>query len=259
MRDVVRYEIRDGGLAVVTIDRPEALNALNLEVIDGIEAAFVRAEAEGVRGVVLTGAGPKAFVAGADIGMMKDLSPAQAEAFALRGQAVLGRIADYPGVVVAAVGGFALGGGMEIAMACDLIVAAENARFGQPEVNLGVIPGFGGTQRLVRLVGVQRARELVMTARMVKADEAARIGIALEVVPPGTAVQRALEILAVIASKGPVAVRYGKQAVNAHLDGTLAEGLAAEASLFGRCFETEDQTEGMSAFLGKRAASFQGR
>ncbi len=257
MSDVVRYEER-GGAAIITIDRPKALNALNPAVLDGLDGAFAKAREAGVRGVVLTGAGEKAFVAGADIAAMKDLGAEQAEAFARSGQAILDRIAGFPGVVIAAVGGFALGGGMELAMACDLIVAAENARFGQPEVNLGVIPGFGGTQRLVRLVGLQRARELVFTARMVKAPEAKELGIALEVVPAGEAVDRALAILGTIATKGPLAVEYAKEALNAHLDGTLAEGLAHEAALFGKCFATSDQTEGMAAFLDKRAASFTG-
>lgn len=259
MSDVVRYEVTEGGFAIVTIDRPRALNALNQDVLAGLDAAFARGRDEGRLGVVLTGAGPKAFVAGADIAAMKDLDAGSAESFALSGQEVLGRIADYPGVVIAAVGGFALGGGMELAMACDLIIAASNARFGQPEVNLGVIPGFGGTQRLVRLVGVQRARELVFSGRMVKAPEALSLGIALEVVDEGQAVARALTMLAVVAGKGPVAVKLGKQAVNAHLDGTLADGLAREAALFGQCFASEDQTEGMNAFLEKRTANFTGR
>jgi len=257
MSDVVLYEERDG-LAIVAIDRPKALNALNPAVLDGLDAAFGKARDAGIRGVVLTGSGEKAFVAGADIAAMASLDAAQAEAFARAGQAIFDRIANFPGVVIAAVGGFALGGGMELAMACDLIVAAENARFGQPEVNLGVIPGFGGTQRLVRLVGLQRARELVFTGRMVKAPEAKELGIALEVVPAGEAVDRALAILATIATKGPLAVQYGKEALNAHLDGTLAEGLATEAALFGKCFATSDQTEGMAAFLEKRAAAFTG-
>jgi len=257
MSDVVQYELV-GGAAIITIDRPKALNALNAAVLSGLDAAFARARAEGVRGVVLTGAGPKAFVAGADIVAMKDLSAEEAQAFSAQGQQVFNRIADYPGVVIAAVGGFALGGGMELAMACDLIIAAANARFGQPEVNLGVIPGFGGTQRLVRLVGLQRARELVYTARMVKAPEALALGIALEVVDQGEAVDRALALLGTISEKGPLAVAYGKQAVNSHLDGTLAQGLAMEARLFGQCFASADQTEGMNAFLEKRAPEFQG-
>jgi len=259
MNDVVRYEVSDGGFAIVTVDRPRALNALNQDVLAGLDVAFARARDEGRLGVVLTGAGPKAFVAGADIAAMKDLDSDSAEAFALAGQQVLGRIADYPGVVIAAVGGFALGGGMELAMACDLIIAASNARFGQPEVNLGVIPGFGGTQRLVRLVGLQRARELVFSGRMVKAQEALTLGIALEVVEEGQAVARATAMLELIASKGPVAVKLGKRAVNAHLDGTLETGLALEAALFGQCFMSEDQTEGMTAFLEKRSADFKGR
>jgi len=255
---LVLFTQHDATTAVLTINRPKALNALNPAVLEALDAELTRCREAGIRHIVLTGSGEKAFVAGADIAAMASLSATEAEFFARSGQAVLDRLAGYPGVVIAAVNGFALGGGMELAMACDLIVAAANARFGQPEVNLGVIPGFGGTQRLVRLVGLQRARELVFTGRMVKAPEAAVIGIALEVVDAGKAVERALEIVGTISTKGPVAVRLAKDALNAHPDGTLAEGLANEADLFGQCFATADQTEGMAAFLEKRAAAFTG-
>ncbi len=253
---LVLYEAHDEHTAILTINRPKALNALNPAVLEALDLLLTRCQQEGIRTIILTGAGPKAFVAGADISAMADLTATEAEFFARSGQAVLDRLASYPGVVIAAVNGFALGGGMELAMACDLIVASANARFGQPEVGLGVIPGFGGTQRLVRLVGVQRARELVFSARMIKAPEALQLGIALEVVEEGAAVTRALALAATIGGKGPVAVRLAKEAINSHLDGTLAEGLSAEARLFGRCFKTADQDEGMAAFLGKRAAVF---
>ncbi len=253
---LVLFEKHGDHTAVVTINRPKALNALNPAVLEALASMFRMCQEEGIRHVVLTGSGPKSFVAGADISAMATLTPAEAEFFARSGQAILDQIASYPGIVIAAVNGFALGGGMELAMSCDLVVAAANARFGQPEVNLGVIPGFGGTQRIVRRLGEQRARELVFTARMVKAPEAVQIGIALEMVEEGKAVERALEIAAKIGSKGPVAVRLAKEAVNLHLDGTLADGLAAEAALFGKCFHSSDQSEGMAAFLEKRAAVF---
>ena len=255
---LLRREDHDGHIAVLTIDRPTALNALNPEVLAALDRAFARCAAEGVRQVVLTGAGSKAFVAGADIAAMAELSAAQAEQFAREGQEVLDRIAAYPGVVIAAVNGFALGGGLELAMACDLIVAGANARFGQPEVGLGVIPGFGGTQRLVRLVGLHRARELVLTGRTILADEALRLGLVLEVTAVGEVVARALQIAALVGAKGPVAVRLAKEALATAPDGTLQDGLRAEASLFGRCFTTADQREGMAAFLGKRAPAFTG-
>ena len=255
---LILLERHDDHTAILTVNRPRALNALNPAVLEALDAALGRCQDEGIRHIVLTGAGDKAFVAGADIAAMADLTATEAGFFARSGQAVLSRLAAYPGVVIAAVNGFALGGGMELAMACDLIVAAANARFGQPEVSLGVIPGFGGTQRLVRLVGLQRARELVFTGRMLKAPEAQALGIALEVVDAGAARGRALEILGDIATKGPVAVRLAKQALNAHPDGALAEGLATEAELFGQCFGTTDQSEGMAAFLGKRPAEFTG-
>ncbi len=268
MSDVVLIERRGEHAALVLINRPKALNALNPAVIDALGAALEQLRADGVRHIVLSGAGPKSFVAGADIAVMQSLTPEEATTFAKRGQRVLDGFAAFPGVTIAAVNGFALGGGMELAMSCDLILADERAKFGQPEVNLGVIPGFGGTQRLVRLVGLQRARELVLTGRMIGAEEAARIGVALEVVPrpdapegerpPSVVVDRAFEIVAAVASKGPKAIDYAKQALQTAPDGTLREGLDAEAALFGKCFATSDQTEGMTAFLEKRPAAFTG-
>ena len=269
MSDVVLVEKRGDSSALVLINRPKALNALNPEVLDALDGALKQLRADGVRHVVLSGAGPKSFVAGADIAAMQSLTPEAATDFARSGQRVLDRFAAFPGVTIAAVNGFALGGGMELAMSCDLILADAKAKFGQPEVNLGVIPGFGGTQRLVRLVGLQRARELVLTGRMVGAEEAVRIGIALEVVPrpepagegdrpASVVVDRAFEIVDAVAAKGPVAVDYAKQALQAAPDGTLREGLDVEAGLFGRCFATQDQSEGMAAFLEKRPAAFRG-
>lgn len=255
---VVDVDWRDH-VAVVTIDRPEALNALNAEVIQELNAAIDGITREGIRILIVTGAGPKAFVAGADIAAMKDLGRIEAKAFARRGQRVLHKLSLFPGVTIAAVDGFALGGGMELAMACDLIITGAKSRFGQPEVNLGVIPGFGGTQRLVRLVGAQRARELILTGRMIKADEAVRLGIALESVEAGEALNRALELAETIASKGPRAIALGKEAIRAAGVLDIEIGLQEEAEMFAACFDTEDQTEGMTAFLEKRAAVFTGK
>ena len=256
---VVLIDLPEPHTAVVTINRPKALNALNPEVITALGEAIDKLAEEDIRHVVLTGAGGKAFVAGADIGAMSSLSLEEAKAFARKGQRILHKLTTYPGVTVAAVDGFALGGGMELAMACDLILAGARSRFGQPEVNLGVIPGFGGTQRLGRLVGAQRARELIFTGRMIKADEAERLGLLLEVTEPGEALNRALEIVATIAQKGPQAIRWAKQAIALSEELDLPIGLQEEAELFALCFETEDQKEGMGAFLQKRTADFKGR
>jgi enoyl-CoA hydratase len=256
---VIKVDLPHTHTAVVTINRPKALNALNPEVINRLGEAIEKLEGEGIRHLVLTGAGGKAFVAGADIAAMKGLSREEAKAFARKGQRIIHRLTTFPGVTIAAVDGFALGGGMELAMACDLILCGDKSRFGQPEVNLGVIPGFGGTQRLGRLVGLQRARELIFTGRMVRADEAVRLGIALKAVEAGTALAAAMEIVDAIAAKGPQAIKWAKQAIALSDELDLPIGLQEEAELFALCFETEDQKEGMSAFLEKRVADFQGR
>lgn len=256
---VVLWEDRDA-VAVVTINRPKALNALNAEVIDGLTALFrERAGREGLRAVVLTGAGGKAFVAGADIAAMKDMTPVQAEAFTEKNVALTEAILACPVPVIAAVDGFALGGGCEIAMICDIVLAGPRAKFGQPEVNLGVIPGFGGTQRLVRRVGMAAAMDLVLTGRLIGAQEAVAIGLASRAVAEGTALDAALEVAATIASKGPVAIRLARRAIHENADVALATGLAAERTLFALCFATDDQKEGMTAFLEKRPAAFTGR
>ncbi|HCP46639.1 MAG TPA: hypothetical protein DIU15_11380 [Deltaproteobacteria bacterium] len=256
---VVGVERTARGVAVITISRPEALNALNGQVIQELGQALHRLAAEGVRQVVLTGAGEKAFVAGADIAAMASFNRAEATAFARRGQRVLNQLSLYPGVTIAAVNGFALGGGMELAMACDLILASENAKFGQPEVNLGVIPGFGGTQRLSRLIGPQRARELIFTGRTFDAQEAVSLGLALRATPRGGVVDAALEIAHTIASKGPRAIELAKLSCANGERFDLAIGLQEEAEFFGQCFETSDQSEGMSAFLEKRSPMFAGK
>jgi len=258
MSEVVLREM-DDGIAVLTINRPEAYNALNADVVGGLGEQIDAAIADGAQAIVITGAGDKSFVAGADIKAMKTHPKVEAVDFAKRGQAVLDKLAAFGGITIAAVNGFALGGGCELAMACDLTIAAQNARFGQPEVNLGIIPGYGGTQRMVRRVGLQRALELCLTARQVKADEAVRIGLALEAVPEGEAVGRAKEIARMIMSKGPVAIRLAKEAVHRAAELDLASGLDQEAARFGLAFQTEDAMEGITAFVEKRPAQFKGK
>lgn len=249
---------REEGLALVTLNRPDALNALNRAVLGELEAVFRSLEPEpDLRVVVLTGAG-KAFVAGADIKDMADFGPEEARAFARAGQAVFNRIAAFPRPVIAAVNGFALGGGCELALACDLRIASARAKAGQPEVNLGVTPGFGGTQRLARLVGPARAKRLLFTGEVIDADEALRLGLFDEVVSPEALLPRCRELAGLIAAKGPAAVAACKAAVDRGLDTTLAEGLAVEGEAFARCFATADQKEGMSAFIDKRPARFTG-
>lgn len=253
----VTYEA-DGPVAVITIDRPRALNAIDRSVLDGLAAAMDQISAD-VRAVVLCGAGEKAFVAGADIASMAELGAVEAETFAAYGQGILNRLASLPQPVIAAVQGFALGGGCELAMAADLIFAGPKARFGQPEVKLGVIPGFGGTQRLVRRVGMSVALDLCLTGRMIRADEALRIGLVSRVVEEGSVKDAALEAARGIATLGPVAVRLCKRAIHENADGPLDSAQAAERTLFGLCFATADQKEGMAAFLEKRQASFENR
>lgn len=257
--DSVQLEYRSEGIALVTIQRPQALNAIDASVLDGLARALDTLEAdEGLRAVVLAGAGGKAFVAGADIAAMKELSAVEAEAFAARGQTLFDRLSALPVPVIAAVGGFALGGGCELAMACDIVLAGPKARFGQPEVKLGVIPGFGGTQRLVRRVGLSAALDLCLTGRMIDAGEALRIGLVSRVVE-GDVLEAALQVAEEIRTLGPVAVRLCKRAIHENADADLRAGQAAERTLFGLCFSTSDQKEGMAAFLEKRGAAFTGR
>jgi len=247
-------------VVTITINRPESLNALNRATIEDLTAAFEQVEQDAsVRAVVLTGAGDKAFVAGADITEMANLDPASAEAFARLGNALGDRMETLSKPVIGAVHGFALGGGCELAMCCDFVIASDRARFGQPEVNLGLIPGFGGTQRLQRLVGRGTARRLIYTAEMVKADEAKSIGLVTEVVAPDALLDRARDVAWLIAQKGPLAVAAAKKAINDGADAELTRALDNEASLFGSMFETEDMREGTTAFVEKRAPNFQGR
>ncbi len=257
MTDVVLRE-RRGAIEVLTINRPKALNAIDADVLTGLdEAVSDLAGDPTVRVVVVTGAGEKAFVAGADIKSMAQMGPRLAEAFSARGQRILDGLAALPVPVIAAVNGFALGGGCELAMACDLVLAGPKAKFGQPEVRLGVIPGFGGTQRLVRRVGWANALDLCLTARMVTAEEALRMGLCSRVVE-GDVLAAALELADSVSKLGPVALRLCKRAIHENADASLASAQAAERTLFAACFATSDQKEGMRAFLSNEPAQFTG-
>jgi enoyl-CoA hydratase len=252
----------DGPLAIVTISREAALNALSSEVISELTQAAATLEiSDDIRVVALTGAGDKAFVAGADIAEMVDLTPVQAQAFAEMGGALGTSIETSEKPWIAAVNGFALGGGCELALACDFIYAAQNAKFGQPEVKLGVIPGFGGTQRLSRRVGVAKAKELCMTGDMIDAQEALRIGLADAVFAPADLMERVRDLAARIAANGPLAVAEVKRLIHQGQSATLEHALALEQRSFGLLFATSDQREGMTAFLAKpkRAAQFKGQ
>ena len=259
MYENLLYETRDG-IAFITVNRPKLLNALNAKTVAELGEAFKAAsEDAAVRVVVLTGAGEKAFVAGADINELSVQTPVEGQRYARAGQAVFDSIENLGKPVIAAVNGFALGGGCELAMACSFRIAADNAVFGQPEVKLGLIPGYGGSQRLPRLVGKGRALEIILTGDMVKAEEAYRIGLANQVVPQ-TELSAAVEKLAgKIMANAPLAVQFCLDAVNRGVEMTQAEGLYLEATLFGLCCTTEDMKEGTKAFLEKRGAEFKGR
>ena len=248
---LVLYEQKDK-IAVITINRPEALNALNSQVLDDLNAAFDSIDVNVVRAVVLTGAGEKSFVAGADIGEMSTLTKAEGEAFGKKGNDVFRKIEEFPLPVIAAVNGFALGGGCEISMSCDIRICSENAMFGQPEVGLGITPGFGGTQRLARLIGAGMAKQLIYTARNIKADEAYRIGLVNAVYPQEELLAAAEKMASQIAANAPIAVRACKKAINDGLQTDIDAALVIEEKLFGSCFETEDQKEGMANFLRKK-------
>lgn len=253
--ETILFDITDD-IAVITVNRPAALNALNASVLREIASAIDFVERSLPGALVFTGQGPKAFVGGADIGAMENLAPGEASEFSGFGQEVFLRIDKLPVPAIAAVNGFALGGGNELAMACDLRVAAKNARFGQPEVGLGITPGFGGTQRLARLIGQGRALDLALTGRIVDAEEAYRIGLADRVVPEGEALSAAIGLAREIAKKSPFALGQTKKAVRAGWDLKLEDGLLLERRLFSECFKEPDQKEGMRAFLDKRAPSY---
>ena len=255
----VLYEKKDA-LAYVTVNRPRVLNALNASTWLDLRTAFESAQNDPtVRGVILTGAGDKAFIAGADIAGLTQATAIEAERSSRAGQEVLNLIENLGKPVVAAINGFALGGGCETAMACTIRIAAAHAKFGQPEVKLGLLPGGGGTQRLPRLVGKGRALQLILSGGMISAQEACRIGLVNEVVPVSDLIPRAEAILKEIAVNAPLAIRYALDAVNKGMETSQSEGLALEASYFGLCAGTEDKEEGTSAFLQKRPAQFHGR
>jgi enoyl-CoA hydratase/carnithine racemase len=255
----VRYE-KKGLIAYVTVNRPIVLNALNTPTWTDLKAAFEDARADAsVHGVILTGAGDKAFIAGADISELAHIDAFDAEESSRFGQGVLDLVENLGKPVIAAVNGIALGGGCETAMACTIRIAAEHARFGQPEVKLGLLPGGGGTQRLPRLVGKGRALQLILTGETISAQEAYRIGLVNEVVPAAGLIDRAETILKQISANAPIAVKFSLEAANKGMDTSQAEGFALEASYFGICAATEDKKEGTSAFLEKRAPKFRGR
>jgi enoyl-CoA hydratase len=255
----VQYE-KKNSIAYVTVNRPKVLNALNTPTWTDLQAAFDDAKADAsVRGVILTGAGDKAFIAGADISELADVDAYNAEESSRFGQSVLDFIENLGKPVIAAINGFALGGGCETAMACTMRIAAEHARFGQPEVKLGLLPGGGGTQRLPRLVGKGRALQLILTGETISAQEAYRIGLVNEVVSAASVIDRAETILKQIMANAPIAVKFSLEAANKGLETSQSEGLALEASYFGICAATDDKREGTSAFLEKRAPKFRGR
>ena len=246
----VTTQVRDD-VEIITIDRPEALNALNRDVLANLKAAFEAVDKNKIRCIVLTGAGEKSFVAGADIASMSNMNKAEAEAFGKLGNGIFLMIEKFPIPVIAAVNGFALGGGNELAMSCDIRICSENALFGQPEVGLGITPGFGGTQRLSRLVGMGMAKQLIYSGLNIKADEAFRIGLVNAVYPQPELLDNALKLAAKIASNAPIAVRNCKQAMNGGIEVTMEEAVKIEEKLFGDCFETHDQFAGMACFLSK--------
>src|ERR1700740_1224671 len=255
----VLYE-KKNGIAYVTVNRPKVLNALNSATWHDLRAAFEDARDDAtVRGIILTGAGDKAFIAGADISELAKVSAVQAERPSSYGQDVLNLIENLGKPVIATINGFALGGGCETAMACTIRLASEHAKFGQPEVKLGVLPGGGGTQRLPRLVGKGRALQLILSGGMISAQEAYRIGLVNEVVPAADLIARAEAILKEIAANAPIGIKYSLEAVNKGMDTSQSEGFALEASYFGLCAGTEDKKEGTSAFLEKRAPQFHGQ
>jgi enoyl-CoA hydratase len=248
------------GVFLLTINRPKQLNSLSPQVLGEIARALVHLNRGGeARALLVTGAGERAFVAGADIGAMNAMSGMDGREFALEGHAALRAFELAPFPVIALVNGFALGGGCELALACDWIVASDNAVFGQPEVNLGIVPGFGGTQRLARLVGKAMALELICTGRQIKADEALRIGLVNHVVPAAQLRDKGLELARMAAAKAPLAVKMAKHLVQRGQDLDLANANAMEADVFGLLFSTDDRREGIEAFLGKRPAKFAGR
>ena len=247
----------EGHVATITINRPKALNALSTQVLTELNEALNEVDAnKDVYALVITGAGEKSFVAGADIAEMKDLDAKGGEEFGLLGNRVFRRIENLDKPVIAAISGFALGGGCELAMACDIRIASEKAKFAQPEAGLGITPGFGGTQRLPRIVGLGKAKEMIYTCAMIKADEALRIGLVNKVVPLENLMEEARKMASVICANAPIAVKYCKDAINRGMQVDIDKAIEIEANDFGKCFDSEDQVEGMTAFLERREKNF---
>ncbi|MBV9454131.1 MAG: enoyl-CoA hydratase/isomerase family protein [Rubrobacter sp.] len=257
--DLVKVEHGDKGVAVLTINRQEKLNSLNQQVLEQVKQALIDLKEDPPRVMVVTGAGDKSFVAGADIAAMNEMSPLEAKRFSELSHEAVGLLDRSLVPTIAAVNGFALGGGCELALACDIRIAAENALFGFPEVTLGILPGMGGTQRLPRLVGPGIAKEMIFSGRRIKAEEARTFNLVNRVVPEGEALKAAKELAEEIAANGPVAVRHAKAAVNKAQDVDLVSGLEYEADQFALLFGTEDAREGMGAFVDRRDAEFKGR
>ncbi|MEL4861995.1 enoyl-CoA hydratase-related protein [Pseudoflavonifractor phocaeensis] len=258
MYQTIHYEKKDH-IGILTIDRPEALNALNSTVITELEQVIGEVEGDGtLLGLILTGAG-RSFVAGADIGEQQPLDLAGGRKWGQRGSALMRRIEKLEIPTIAAVNGFALGGGCELALSCDIILASEKAKFGQPEVGLGITPGFSGTQRLPRRVGTAKAKELIFSGRMVKADEAERMGLVNAVCAPEELMDKAMELARSFAKNAPIAVKYSKACIDRGMQMDIDDGIALENELFAMCFATADQKEGMKAFLEKRDAAFENK
>ncbi len=243
---------QEGQILILTLDRPEALNALNAQVLDDLSAALDAVDVNAVRCLIFTGAGDRAFAAGADIAAMANMEPDEAAAFSRRGNDLFRRIETYPLPTIAAVNGYALGGGCELSMACDMRLCSEDAVFGQPEVTLGITPGFGGTQRLMRLIGMGKAKELIFSARTVKAPEALSMGLVNAVYPQSELLPAAKKLAERISRNAPIAVRACKAAMNEGIDLPMDQAVDAEVREFSACFETEDQKRGMNAFLNKQ-------
>lgn len=250
----MKYVTYDGeqNYSVIMINRPRELNALNTDVLKELNQTLDMIDLNRIRALIITGAGDKAFVAGADISEMHQLTKEEGETFSRLGNSLFRRIETFPIPVIAAVNGYALGGGCELALSCDIRICSENAVFGQPETGLGIIPGFGGTQRLSRIVGAGRAKEMIYTARKVKSDEAYRIGLVNAVYPREELMEQAMNTASRIARNAPIAVRVAKEAINSGLQTDIENGARIEERLFGSCFDTEDQKLGMSAFLEKK-------
>lgn len=254
----IDYKV-EGKIAIATINKPETLNALDGQVLEELERVIAKVEIEkDLRVLIVTGTG-RSFVAGADIGEQSLFDLEQARDWGRRGSNIFRRIENLEIPTIAAVNGFALGGGCELAMACDIIIASEKAKFGQPEVGLGIPPGFSGTQRLPRRVGIGKAKELILTGSIINASEAEKIGLANKVVDPESFMDEVLEMASTIAGNAPIAVKYSKACINRGMQTDIDSGIAMENELFAMAFATEDQTEGMTAFLEKRPAKFNGK